>query len=578
MYVTRVPNRGSPPAVLLRESYREEGKVRNRTLANLSRWPEDKVDALQRVLKGLPPKVALAEAFEIARSRPHGHVAAAVGTAQRLGMAELIDAAPSRARDLAMALVVARVLAPASKLATARGLRTETASSSLGEVLGVGGADEDDLYDAMDWLGERQSHVEDALAARHLDDGTLVLYDVSSAAFEGATCPLAALGYARDGVRGRPQVVYGLLTSKDGIPVAVEVFEGNTADPATVASQVSKLRERFGLAHVVLVGDRGMLTKARIDADVAPAGLEWVTALRAPSVKALVAAGAIQLSLFDQTDLAEIDHPDYPGERLVVCRNPALATERARKREDLLRATEAELEKVVAATARERRPLRGKDKIGLRVGRVIGHYKMGKHFRIDIGEESFSYRRDQEAIAAEAALDGIYVLRTNVSADALSTEAVVASYKRLAGVERAFRIFNGDLDVRPIHHRRSDRVRSHFLVCMLAHYLEWHLLDRLAPMLFVDDDKAAAEAVRPSPVAPATRSSTAKAKDARKRTRDGDAVHSFASLLADLATICVNRIQPADADLAQFDMVTTPTPLQRKAFELLGVSHRLGFA
>jgi hypothetical protein len=578
MYVTRVPNRGSPPAVLLRESYREEGKVRNRTLANLSRWPEDKVDALQRVLKGLPPKVALAEAFEIARSRPHGHVAAAVGTAQRLGMAELIDAAPSRARDLAMALVVARVLAPASKLATARGLRTETASSSLGEVLGVGGADEDDLYDAMDWLGERQSHVEDALAARHLDDGTLVLYDVSSAAFEGATCPLAALGYARDGVRGRPQVVYGLLTSKDGIPVAVEVFEGNTADPATVASQVSKLRERFGLAHVVLVGDRGMLTKARIDADVAPAGLEWVTALRAPSVKALVAAGAIQLSLFDQTDLAEIDHPDYPGERLVVCRNPALAAERARKREDLLRATEAELEKVVAATARERRPLRGKDKIGLRVGRVIGHYKMGKHFRIDIGEESFSYRRDQEAIAAEAALDGIYVLRTNVSADALSTEAVVASYKRLAGVERAFRIFNGDLDVRPIHHRRSDRVRSHFLVCMLAHYLEWHLLDRLAPMLFVDDDKAAAEAVRPSPVAPATRSSTAKAKDARKRTRDGDAVHSFASLLADLATICVNRIQPADADLAQFDMVTTPTPLQRKAFELLGVSHRLGFA
>jgi hypothetical protein len=578
MYVTRVPNRGSPPAVLLRESYREEGKVRNRTLANLSRWPEDKVDALQRVLKGLPPKVALAEAFEIARSRPHGHAAAAVGTAQRLGMAELIDAAPSRARDLAMALVVARVLAPASKLATARGLRTETASSSLGEVLGVGGADEDDLYDAMDWLGERQSHVEDALAARHLDDGTLVLYDVSSAAFEGATCPLAALGYARDGVRGRPQVVYGLLTSKDGIPVAVEVFEGNTADPATVASQVSKLRERFGLAHVVLVGDRGMLTKARIDADVAPAGLEWVTALRAPSVKALVTAGAIQLSLFDQTDLAEIDHPDYPGERLVVCRNPALAAERARKREDLLRATEAELEKVVAATARERRPLRGKDKIGLRVGRVIGHYKMGKHFRIDIGEESFSYRRDQEAIAAEAALDGIYVLRTNVSADALSTEAVVASYKRLAGVERAFRIFNGDLDVRPIHHRRSDRVRSHFLVCMLAHYLEWHLLDRLAPMLFVDDDKAAAEAVRPSPVAPATRSSTAKAKDARKRTRDGDAVHSFASLLADLATICVNRIQPADADLAQFDMVTTPTPLQRKAFELLGVSHRLGFA
>jgi hypothetical protein len=576
MYVTRVPNRGSPPAVLLRESYRQDGKVRNRTLANLSRWPPEKVEALERVLKGLPPKVALAEAFEIARSRPHGHVAAAVGTARELGMPELIDAAPSRARDLTLALVVARVLAPASKLATARGLRTETATSSLGEVLHVGGADSDDLYDAMDWLGERQSRIEDSLAARHLGNGTLVLYDVSSAAFEGTTCPLAALGYARDGVKGRPQVVYGLLTSTEGVPVAVEVFEGNTADPATVASQVSKVRERFGLSHVVLVGDRGMLTKARIDADVAPAGLEWVTALRAPSIKALVAGGAFQLSLFDETDLAEIEHPDYPGERLVVCRNPALAVERARKREDLLRATEAELEKVAAATARERRPLRGRDQIGLRVGKVIGHYKMGKHFVIDIGEESFSYRRDEEAVGAEAALDGIYVLRTNVAADALSTAEVVTSYKRLAGVERAFRIFNGDLDVRPIHHRKTERVRAHFLLCMLAHYLEWHMLDRLAPILFVDDDKASA--VRPSPVAPAARSTTAKAKDARKHTPEGDPVHSFPTLLADLATVCVNRVQPTDADLAAFDVVTTPTPLQRRAFELLGVSHRLGFA
>jgi hypothetical protein len=578
MYVTRVPNRGSPPAVLLRESYRDGGKVRNRTLANLSRWPAEKVEALERALKGLPPKLALAEAFEIARSRPHGHVAAAVGMARALGMPELIDAEPSRPRDVALALVVSRVLAPASKLATARGLRAVTASSSLGEVLGVSGVDEDDLYDAMDWLLDRQERVEDSLARRHLSEGTLVLYDVSSAAFEGTTCPLAALGYARDGVRGRPQVVYGLLTSKAGVPVAVEVFEGNTADPATVASQVQKARERFGLSHVVLVGDRGMLTKARIDADVAPAGLEWVTALRAPSIKALVADGAIQLGLFDDTGLAEIDHPDYPGERLVVCRNPALATERARKREDLLRATEAELEKVAAATTRERRPLRGKDQIGLRVGRVIGHYKMAKHFRIDIGEESFSYRRDDEAIASEAALDGIYVLRTNVAADALSSAEVVGAYKRLASVERAFRIFNGDLDVRPIHHRRANRVRAHFFVCMLAHYLEWHLLDRLAPMLFVDDDKASAETNRPSPVAPAGRSERAKAKDARKRTADGDPVHSFQSLLADLATICVNRIRPMDPDAPTFDMVTTPTPLQRRAFELLGESHRLGFA
>jgi len=578
MYVTRVPNRGSPPAVLLRESYREEGKVRNRTLANLSRWPKEKVEGLERVLKGLPPKVALAEAFEITRSRPHGHVAAAVGTARRLGLAELIEAEPSRSRDLALALVVARVLRPASKLATARGLRSETASSSLGEVLAVSGADEDDLYDAMDWLGERQERIEDALAARHLEEATLVLYDVSSAALEGTTCPLAALGYARDGVKGRPQVVYGLLTSKEGIPVAVEVFEGNTADPATVASQVAKVRERFGLAHVVLVGDRGMLTKARIDADVAPAGLEWVTALRAPSIKALAAGGAIQLSFFDETDLAEIDHPDYPGERLVMCRNPALAAERARKREDLLAATETELEKVVVAASRPRHPLRGRDQIGLRVGKVIGHYKMGKHFVIDIGEESFSYRRDEATIAAEAALDGIYVLRTNVAAEYFTTPEVVASYKRLACVERAFRIFNSDLDVRPIHHRRADRVRAHFLVCMLAHYLEWHLLDRLAPVLFIDDDKAATETDRPSPVAPAVRSAKAKAKDARKRTPDGAPVHSFASLLADLGTICVNRIQPTDPDLAAFDMVTTPTPLQRQAFQLLGVSHRLGFA
>jgi hypothetical protein len=530
------------------------------------------------VLKGLPPKVALADAFEISRSLPHGHVAAVVGTARALGMDELIDAAPSRARDLALALVAARVLAPASKLATARGLRAETASSSLGEVLGVSGADEDDLYDAMDWLGARQERIEDSLAARHLRDGTLVLYDVSSAAFEGRSCPLAALGYARDGVRGRPQVVYGLLSSKEGIPVATEVFEGNTGDPATVASQVQKIWERFGLAHVVLVGDRGMLTKARIDADVAPADLKWVTALRAPSVKALVADGAIQLSLFDQTDLAEVDHPDYPGERLVVCRNPALAAERARTREDLLAATEAELAKVAAATARQRRPLRGADQIGLRVGRVIGHYKMGKHFRLDIGDNSFTYRRDEEAIRAEAALDGLYVLRTNVAADAMSTAEVVATYKRLAAVERAFRIFNGDLDVRPIHHRRADRVRAHFFVCMLAHYLEWHLLDRLAPLLFVDDDKAAADAARPSPVAPALRSERPKAKDARKRTADGEPAHSFQSLLADLATICVNRIQPTDADVRAFDIVTTPTPLQRRALELLGVSPRVGFA
>lgn len=577
MYVTRVPNRDSPPAVLLRESYREGGKVRNRTLANLSRWPEQKVAALEDVLKGRPLRTAGPGGFEVSRSLPHGHVAAALGTARRLGVPELLDDQPSRRRDLAVALIVARVIVPAPKLATARGLRTDTASSSLGQALGVGSCDEDDLYAAMDWLGERQAAVEDALAARHLSESTLVLYDVSSAAFEGTTCPLARLGYPRDGVRGRLQVVYGMLTNKDGVPVATEVFEGNTADPATVAAQVAKVRERFGLRNVVLVGDRGMLTRARIDADVSPAGLQWVTALRAPTIKALVAAGAVQLSLFDQTDLAEVTHPEFPGERLVVCRNPALAAERARKRADLLAATAGELDKVAAATARERRPLRGKADIGVRVGKVIGRYKMGKHFVCTIGEDSLSYRRDEESIAAEAALDGLYVLRTNVGVQVMDAAEVVAAYKRLAGVERVFRILNGDLDVRPIHHRLAKRVRAHFFICMLAHYVEWHMLERLAPMLFVDDDKAAAEADRPSPVAPARRSAAAKSKDARKRTAAGDPVHSFSSLLAYLATVCVNRIEPA-GEAPAFDVVTTPTPLQRQAFGLLGVSHLTGLA
>ena len=578
MYVARIPNRGSPPAILLRENYREAGKVKSRTLANLTRWPAEKLEALEAVLKGLPPTMGLERAFEVARSLPHGHVAAALGTAERLGLAELIDPEPSRQRDLALALVVARVIAPGPKLATARGLRAETASSSLGKVLGVSRSDEDDLYDAMDWLLERQGRVEDALAARHLSEGTLVLYDVSSAAFEGRCCPLAKIGYARDGVKGRAQVVYGLLTNKDGVPVAVEVFEGSTGDPGTVAAQVQKVKQRFGLSHVVLVGDRGMLTMARIDKDVAPAGLEWVTALRAPTIKSLAEGGHLQLSMFDQTDLAEITHPDFPGERLVLCRGPALAAERARKRDDLLDVTEAKLGEVKVAVERERRPLRGKDKIAMRALRDTAKYKMAKHFSLTIGDDSFSFSRKEDQIAAEAALDGIYVVRTNVSAAQLPTGEVVATYKRLANVERAFRIFNGDLDVRPVHHHKADRVRAHFFLCMLAHYLEWHLIDHLAPMLFVDEDKAAAEAARKSPVAPAQRSAMAKAKDATKRTATGAPVHSLQTLLADLATICLNRIQPTGQAARAFEIVTTPTPLQRRAFELLEVSPRLGAA
>ena len=577
MYVARVPNRGSPPAILLRESYREGGKVKNRTLANLSRWPEHKVDALSRALKGLPPALDLGEAFEITRSLPHGHVAAVLGTAQRLGMEELIDATPSRTRDLVTAMLIAQVIGPGSKLAFARGLRTQTATSSLGQVLGVTGCDEDDLYAAMDWALARKDGIENALAARHLVNGTLVLYDVSSAAFEGRTCPLGAIGHPRDGVKGRLQIVYGLLCTTAGIPIAIEVFEGNTADPKTLAAQISKLKDRFGLSRVCLVGDRGMLTNARIRDEVRPAQLDWISALRAPQIKALVEEGALQLSLFDEQDLFEISSPQFPGERLVCCHNPVLAEQRARKRQELLAATEKELAPIAAATGRERRPLRGRDTIALRVGKVINHYKMAKHFTLAITEDSFTFTANHDAIAAEAALDGIYVLRTSLPADAISTDNVVLRYKGLEDVERFFRTLNSELDVRPIRHRLADRVRAHMFLRMLSYYLVWHLKQALAPILFHDNDKPAAAAKRANPVAAAQRSDEALAKAARKRTTEGTAVHSFTSLLADLATICANQIQPTD-NMPAFTITTSPTPLQRTAFELLGVSHRHGLA
>ena len=579
MYVVRVPNRGSPPAILLRESYRQDGKVKNRTLANLSSWPEAKVDALARALKGQPPPAAdLDGAFEITRSLPHGHVAAVLGTARQLGLEELIDPEPSRHRDLVTAMAVAQVIAPDSKLAIARGLREATAATSLGEVLHLGSCDEDDLYAAMDWLAARQEAVEDALAARHLAGGTLVLYDVSSAAFEGRTCPLGAIGHPKDGVRGRLQIIYGLLTSKEGIPVAIEVFEGNTGDPMTVASQVDKVKDRFGLDRVVLVGDRGMLTAARLREDVAPAHLDWITALRAPQVSKLVRGGDLQLTLLDVQDLAEITSPDFPGERLVACMNPFLEAERARKRESLLRATEADLEKIAAACARARRPLRGQDTIALRVDRVLSRRKAGKHFVLGIGEDHLSYHRNQDSITAEAALDGIYVLRTSVGSGDLDSGQVVSSYKALAQVERAFRAFNTDLDIRPIRHRTETRVRAHVFLRMLSYYLSWHMQARLAPLLFTDDDKPAARAARPSPAAPAARSPRALAKAATKQTPGDLPVHSFATLLTDLGTICLNTIAPADPALPGFRLVTTPTALQRQASELLGVSHRLGVA
>jgi hypothetical protein len=577
MYVTRVPNRGSPPAVLLRESYRDGGKVKTRTLANLSRWPEHKVDTLQRALKGLPAAPDLAAAFEITRSLPHGHAAAVLGTARRLGMPELIDATPSRQRDLVVAMLVAQVINPGSKLAFARGLRTETATSSLGQLLGVSGCDEDDLYAAMDWVLARKDAIETRLAARHLVNGTLVLYDVSSAAFEGRTCPLGAIGHPRDGVKGRLQIVYGLLCTTAGVPVAIEVFEGSTADPKTLAAQIEKVKKRFGLSRVCLVGDRGMLTNARIRDEVRPAQLDWISALRAPQIKALVEEGALQLSLFDEQDLVEISAPEFPGERLVCCHNPALAEQRARKRQELLAATEKELTPIAAATTRERRPLRGQDTIALRVGKVINHYKMAKHFTLEITDESFTFTRNHDAITAEAALDGIYVLRTSLPAHTLDRDDVVLRYKGLEDVERFFRTLNSELDVRPIRHRLADRVRAHMFLRMLSYYLVWHMKAALAPILFVDNDKPAAAAKRANPVAAAQRSDDALAKAARKRTTEDTPVHSFTSLLADLATLCANQIQPTN-DLPAFTMTTTPTPLQRRALELLDVSHRHGLA
>jgi transposase len=579
MYVTAIPNRNSPPAILLRESYREDGKVKTRTIANITHLRPAQIEAIRGALSGAasvagPP---LPDAFGIDRSRPHGHVAAVLGSLRKLQLAAVVDPQSSRPRDLVVAMIAARILDPASKLATARGLHSDTLHSSLGESLSLDSADETELYSAMDWLLERQPRIERELAKRELQDGAMVLYDLTSTYFEGRHCPLARLGHSRDHKSGTPQIVFGLLTNAEGCPVAVEVFDGNTADPKTVATQVDKLRHRFGLQKVVLVGDRGMITSARIREDLpASHGIEWISALRATQIQKLARDGRLQMSLFDKTDMVEIAHPDFPGERLVACFNPLLAEERARKRPELLAATEKQLEKIAAATKRSRRPLRGKQNLGLRAGKILNRYKMGKHFELRIEEDSFHYKRKQANIEREQNLDGIYVIRTSVKADALSSEQVVASYKSLSGVERAFRSLKTvDLHVRPIHHRLPDRVRAHILLCMLAYYVEWHMRQLLAPILFDDHQKPQAQAARASLVAPAKRSDAAHRKAATKKTDDGLKVHSFQTLLGDLATIVKNRILPKDKKIPAFDMLTTPTTLQQHAFDLLGVTLRL---
>jgi Transposase DDE domain len=571
MYVTRVPNRSSPPAVLLRESWREGGKVRTRTLANLSDWPEAKVEALRRVLRG-ETLVAATDRFAIERALPHGHVAAVLGTLRETGLDRLLPRWPERLATLALALIVARVVEPAAKLATARQLSEATASHSLGAVLRLGEVDEDELYRALDLLGAAQPAIERALARRHLKDGTLVLYDVTSSYLEGRCCELARFGYSRDGRPDRPQIVFGLLCAADGCPVAVEVFDGDTSDPKTLAVQISKLKKRFGLKRVVLVGDRGMITSARIEEELKPAGLDWITALRAPAIQALAADdGPLQLSLFDDRDMAEISSPDFPGERLVVCRNPALATERARKREDLLAASEKDLAKVQAATTRARNPLRGAAEIALKAGAVLGRRKVAKHFRLTLTEETLGFVRNDAAIAREATLDGFYVLRTSAPAEALDASATVLAYKSLAHVERAFRSLKSiDLDIRPVHHRLAGRVRAHVFLCMLAYYVQWQMRRKLAPLLFEDHDRQAAAVSRASPVARAQVSPAARAKARTRKTDDGEPVHSCRTLLADLATLTRNTVRFGD-NLPMI-VLSRPTPIQQRAFDLVGVA------
>jgi hypothetical protein len=557
---------------LLRRTYREGGQVRHQTLGNLSHLPPDLIETIRQRLRGDSPGPS--GPWEILRTFPHGHVAATLGTLKKLDLEQVLASRPSRERSLVVAMIVARILQPASKLATHRALQEETATTSLGLELELGRVEDDELYAALDWLLGNQKRIETKLGRKHLVDGTLVLYDVTSSYYTGHRSELVQFGYSRDGRRDCAQIVYGLLCNAEGCPVAIEVFAGNTADPKTLGAQIQKVQQRFGVRRVVFVGDRGMITTRRIDEELRDVeGLDWISALRADSIKVLAAQGVIQPSLFDERDLAEVVSPDFPGERLIVCRNPLLAAERARKREELLAATEKELDRIVSATQRPRNPLRGEARIGMRVGRVLNQHKVGKHFELTIRADHFSYRRNDTRITEEAALDGIYVIRTSVSAETFSSEDTVRAYKDLSKVERAFRsIKTVDLKVRPIFHWLDDRIRAHVFLCMLAYYVEWHMRRRLAPLLFDDHDREAAEAQRSSIVAPAPRSAAAQAKDRAKRTEDGLPVHSFRSLLADLGTLAKNRVRLAGSQGTELYILTQPTSLQQHALDLLGVT------
>ena len=574
MYIETIPNRTSPPAILLREGYRENGKVVKRTLANLSHWDPQLVEHFRVLLKGGVAVESVASVLTIERSLPHGHVAAVLGAARGSGSAAWFGSAPKELQPLLQAMLVARVLEPASKLATHRMLHDDTATTSLGRMLGVGQCSVDDLYRALDWLHEAQPAIERRLARQHLAGSTLVLYDLTSTWLTGRCCELAARGHSRDGKRDDPQIVFGLVCTTEGCPITVEVFKGNTADPATVAAQVSKLKERFGIERIAWVGDRGMLTSARIEQVLKPQGMDWVSSLRAPQIAQLAAEnGPFQPSLFDERNLIELTSEHFPGERLVVCRNPLLAEERARKRLELLAATEADLTKIAAATQRARSPLRGEQRIALRVGRVTRHFHMAKHFELTITDTALIWRRKDEAIAAEAALDGLYVIRTSLAKEQLDGPAAVAAYKSLAHVERAFRsIKTMDLNVRPVFHYSEQRVRAHVFLCMLAYYVQWHMRARLKPMLFDDEHLDEASASRASPVLKAVRSEQAKAKDASKLAEDGTPLHSFKTLLKYLGTLTYNVARTAANPNATIIITSRPTPIQDKAFKLLALS------
>ena len=570
MYLERVKNRNSPPAILVRESYRKDGDVKKRTVANLSRLPEAAISAVEAALKN--GGTLQGNDFDIEQSFPHGHVAAVLGTLKKLGLDKMISSTRSRQRDLVVAMIVARVIDPESKLATAQGLHEENAQSSLPKLLEVTGATAEDLYAAMDWLSQRQKKIEKKLAKKHLHEGDVALYDASSTWYDG-NCDLAAHGYSRDRKRGKKQINFGLLCNAGGCPLSIDVFKGNTADPQTLKPQIAKLKEDYALRRVILTGDRGMITHKAIREDLQQADVDWISALNAPTIKGLANDGDIHPELFDDRHMAEIASTDFPGERLIVCKNPYLAEERSRNREDLLQCTEAKLQEIQDATKRDKRPLRGADKIGVRVGRVLDKYKMGKHFHYEITDDSFTFSRKQEQIRAEAALDGIYVIRTSVESHEMSAEETVSAYKSLSRAERAFRSMKTvDLEIHPIRHRLNHRVRAHIFLCMLAYYVQYHMRQALAPILFDDTDKEIAESGRVSPVAPAEKSPSAKAKAAAKYNEDGIVVQSFQSLLKSLGSISKHTVRMKQKGASAFTKITNPTKTQEKAFQLLGIN------